>query len=126
MIEKNKRMKQDKNGFTLVEIVLVVGIIGLVMAIGIPSFVKPREIARQNICIDNMRLLDTAKEIWALENLKNGADTPVATDLDIYLKNGTFGLICPSDSDKTFITSYTVNNVNKTPVCNIVPVTHVF
>ena len=68
-----------KAAFTLVEIMIVVAIIGLLAGIAIPNFIKARETARKNTCINNLRLIDAAIQQWALENNKNGSD-PVALD----------------------------------------------
>ena len=63
-----------KSGFTLVEIMIVVAIIGLLAAIAIPNFVKARTTAQKNACIANLKQIDGAKEQWALENkLTSGA-----------------------------------------------------
>ena len=61
-------LKLTKKGFTLVEIMIVVAIIGLLAAIAIPNFVKARETAQQNACINNLRQISAAKQQWALEN----------------------------------------------------------
>ena len=53
-------------GFTLVEIMIVVAIIGLLATIAIPNFVRARLKAQQSACINNLRQLDGAKQTWAL------------------------------------------------------------
>lgn len=63
MTIKNNR----KAGFTLVEIMIVVAIIGLLAAIAIPNFVKARETSQKNACLNNIRQIDGALDQWALE-----------------------------------------------------------
>jgi prepilin-type N-terminal cleavage/methylation domain-containing protein len=63
-------------GFTLVEIMIVVAIIGLLAAIAIPNFVKARTSSQRSACIANMKQIFGAKATWALENKKNNGDTP--------------------------------------------------
>src|SRR5947208_8359584 len=76
-----KANPSHKAGFTLVEIMIVVAIIGLLAAIAIPNFVKARTDSQKSACIANLKQIDGAKATWALENKKNSADTPTTGDL---------------------------------------------
>src|SRR5919198_29246 len=79
-----------REAFTLVEIMIVVAIIGLLAAIAIPNFAKSREFAQLNAIINNIRVIENAKDTWALENKKGTGDTPTSTDIAPFLKNNTF------------------------------------
>jgi type II secretory pathway pseudopilin PulG len=106
---------------------IVVAIIGLLAAIAIPNFVKARTTSQQNACINNLRLIDSSKQQWALEQRQQSSNTPVGSDLQPYLGRGAAGELpsCPVDPANTFATSYGPNNVGSKPVCDIVPSTHI-
>src|SRR5450432_3156618 len=101
-----------KGGFTLVEIMMVVAIIGLLAAIAIPNFVKARASSQQNACINNLRQIDGAKNEFALEKGKKNGDDVTEADIAPYIKGGVLPT-CPSGG------KYTIGKVGETPTCSI-------
>lgn len=86
--------------------------IPMLLAIAIPNFIKARDTAMMNTCINNLRQIDAAKNEWALENRKKTGAVPTAQDLKPHLKNGVFP-ICPADG------TYTIGAVGDDPTCSI-------
>lgn len=86
---------RGKRGFTLVEIMIVVAIIGLLAAIAIPNFIRARSTTQQNSCWNNIRQFDAAKDQYALESGLSTGATISAGSLDAYLTNLTSSSQCP-------------------------------
>ena len=118
-----------KKGFTLVEIMIVVAIIGLLAAIAIPSFMKARTTAQKNSCINNLRQIESAKDQYAVEQGKTNGwtfATGAAFSNLVGLQTGYIKTnpACPASSSTSAKgtigraeADYTVNAIGTPPVC---------
>ncbi len=92
---------------------IIVASVGLVAAIAIPSFVRARETSQMNACINNLRILEAAKEQAALnDGIPAGAPIPESR-LDSFLRGGFAAMHCPAGG------TYSVNPAGKEPQCSV-------
>ena len=117
MISSNSFSRHAKrNGFTLVEIMIVASILGLLAAVSVPMFLRHRAYANRNICIENLRQIAAAKAVWAQEKNKSNMHTPVESDLfgaTNYVKEKPR---CPGGG-ADYMT--TIGNVGELPKCSL-------
>src|ERR1051326_5139403 len=78
-----------RGGFTLVEIMIVVAIIALLAAIAVPGFLRARKRSQASRIINDLRLIDSAVDQYAIETNKKSGDPVNISDWTNYLKKGT-------------------------------------
>jgi prepilin-type N-terminal cleavage/methylation domain-containing protein len=100
-------------GFTLVEIMIVIAIIGLLAGIAVPNFIKARTVAQANTCINHLRQIDAAIQEWALETKKAEGQLVNYSDISSHLKGS---VVCPADG-LSFSDSYAITTVSNKPSC---------
>jgi prepilin-type N-terminal cleavage/methylation domain-containing protein len=83
------KLNKSRGGFTLVEIMIVVAIIALLAAIAVPGFLRARKRSQASRIINDLRLIDSAVDQYAIENNKSSGFPVPASEWTKYLKQGT-------------------------------------
>src|SRR5580698_377928 len=84
-----QKLNKNRGGFTLVEIMIVVAIIALLAAIAVPNFLRARKRSQSTRILEDLRIIDSAIDQYAIETNKGTGDTVAWTDIQKYLKNGS-------------------------------------
>ncbi len=113
-------LRRKLAGFTLVEIMIVVLIIGILLAIAIPNFIQARESARARACIGNLKQIDSAKQQWLMDNKASAIASETWTHNTTYTDGenliGTYIRTqpnCPESGD------YTTGTATALPLCSL-------
>ena len=114
---KSKSLCGTRRAFTLIEIMVILMIVTALISVAMPQFLRAREVSRARSCVKNLKVIELAKEQYAMDNhLDAGASMPALSAL---CGNGTttyirgVGPICPARG------TYTVGNLGTDPVCSI-------
>jgi prepilin-type N-terminal cleavage/methylation domain-containing protein len=121
------RPQNKKAGFTLVEIMIVVLIIGILLAIAIPNFVSARESSRAKACIGNLKQIDSATQQYCMDKkldaTKYTATPPTLDSTAATTLVGPTGYIrsapaCPSGGTEAVATAITGSPTCTVPTTN--------
>jgi prepilin-type N-terminal cleavage/methylation domain-containing protein len=100
----------NSRGFTLVEIMIVVMIIGVLLAIAIPNFVTARQSTRSKTCVANLKQIDSAKQQYIIDAKLQPTATPTSANIvPSYVRAFPS---CPANG------SYTIGDGNTNPTCS--------
>jgi prepilin-type N-terminal cleavage/methylation domain-containing protein len=108
-------LKSNRTGFTLVEIMIVVAIIALLAAIAVPGFLRARKRSQASRIINDLRLIDSAVDQYAIENNKASGFVLNVADWTNYLKKGTNLYTTGKDILSNDYGTQTVDSLPKVP-----------
>ena len=97
----------------VLSIPFILGVVGLLAAIAIPSFINARETSQLNACVNNLRVIEEAKRSVVLTHPYKDGDAVAEPEVSPLLKNGFGGLVCPKGG------RYMINPVGQAPECSV-------
>ncbi len=106
-------MKRTQDGFTLLEIMIVVAIVGMLAVMASPSFLRTRDLTNNSVCINNLRILVTAKNMFAFDAGRKHNDPVEAHDVNPYLKHPFDQMKEPAGGD------YDLRPIGHDPLCTV-------
>ena len=109
------KLNKRRGGFTLVEIMIVVAIIALLAAIAVPGFLRARKRSQASRIINDLRLIDSAVDQYAIETNKSSGFTVRTVDWTNYLKQGTNLYLTGKDLLGNDFGPQTVDSIPKVP-----------
>jgi prepilin-type N-terminal cleavage/methylation domain-containing protein len=105
----------SSRGFTLVEIMIVVAIIALLASIAVPNFMRARKRSQATRTLEDLRLLDEAIDMYAMETNKTTGNNPAFIDLKSYIKAGSTLYLTGKDIYGNSYGPFTVDSLPKVP-----------
>jgi prepilin-type N-terminal cleavage/methylation domain-containing protein len=111
----NKLRSHRHQGFTLVEIMIVVAIIALLASIAVPGFLRARKRSQASRILNDLRLIDSAVDQYAIENNKKTGDAVNTADWTAYLKRGSALYMTGKDLFGNGYGAQSVDNLPKAP-----------
>jgi prepilin-type N-terminal cleavage/methylation domain-containing protein len=108
-----KKLTTKRGGFTLVEIMIVVAIIALLAAIAVPGFLRARKRSQASKIINDLRMIDSAMDQYAIETAKKSGDPIDVSDWTNYVKKDT---VLYATGQDLFGNPYGVQTVDQHPV----------
>jgi prepilin-type N-terminal cleavage/methylation domain-containing protein len=110
-----KSISSNRRGFTLVEIMIVVAIIALLASMAVPNFLRARKRSQAVRTLEDLRLLDSAVDEYAIENNKTSGAKPGLADLRVYLKTSSVLYQTGADIFGNSYGPFTVDSIPKVP-----------
>jgi prepilin-type N-terminal cleavage/methylation domain-containing protein len=103
----------NRRAFTVIEVMIVVLIIGILLMIAVPLFLRARERSQAKVCISALKEIEYAKELYADQNKLKSGDPCIIGDLwPEYIRGGSLPN-CPGGG------IYDVRNIGESPMCTI-------